>query len=71
MDEGIQESSRISLGSFVDIKTSSVKTCLAPIFFGIGDLPQEIQKDVLKSFDYEQTPQGVKDIRKYEKKEPT
>jgi hypothetical protein len=67
MSEGIQESSRISLGSFPELKTSSVRTMLAPILFGLTELPQEIQKDILKAFDYEQTKHGIKDTRKYEK----
>lgn len=68
MSEGIQESSRISLGSFPELKTSSVRTMLAPIFFGsISELPSELQKDVLKAFDYERTEHGMKDTRKYEK----
>lgn len=69
LKDGIDEqANRISLGSFVDIKTSSVKTCVAPLYFGgIGNLPSGIQKGILKAFDYSQTKHGIKDTRKYEK----
>jgi hypothetical protein len=42
MTEGIEESDRISFASFVDLKTSSVRTMLAPIL-SFHQLPQFVQ----------------------------
>lgn len=68
--EGIPESNRLSLGSFVDLKSGSVRTCVAPIFFGIEEIPSELRKEVLTAFGYS-TDGRFTDLREKKLKDTT
>jgi hypothetical protein len=52
MTDGIQESTRMSIASYADLKTSCVKTYLAPLFMGLEGLNAEQVAEVKKAFGY-------------------
>lgn len=70
IEEARPSTERISLTTFeVDLKSGILKQGFANIF-SLSELPSEIQSEVLKAFDYERTPHGIKDLREHpEKKE--
>jgi hypothetical protein len=69
ISDGGPSTEKISLTPFeVDLVHGTLKQGFANIF-SLSELPSEIQKDVLKAFDYERTPQGFRDLREHPKKE--
>lgn len=68
LHDGIDEkATQINWMTDADLKNNMVHLRFSPLYFGTCSQLGLPVKDVLKAFDYEQTPHGVKDTRKYEK----